>query len=327
MILGLVGATGAVGEEILLLLQARRVSVGELRAFASEDSAGLCVDWYDDEIPVEAATLERLAACGLVVCAAPLDPQVLAGLREARVQLLDLSGALEEDGDVPLVAGPLATGPRDAPVLAAARGVTVGLALTLHALSREADLLRATITTLESAGGAGRRGLDTLSEQTVGVLNAMGGAPEGAGVFPRAIAFDCLPQVGDLLPAGTTSEEERLAAALRRLLAAPALPLEITRIRVPVFLGSLAVLNVQLAKPLRRERAAALLAAAPGLELLEQDELPTPRGAVGEDAIRVGRLRAGPAGVSLVLAQDDLRHGAAQTAVELIEALVLRARA
>ena len=80
------------------------------------------------------------------------------------------------------------------------------------------------------------------------------------------------------------------------------------------------MLDVELAKPLSLERAAGLLAAAPELELLDAGELPTPRGAVGGDAIRVGRLRAGPAGVSLVLAQDDLRRGAAQTAVELLEA-------
>ncbi|MBW2281037.1 MAG: hypothetical protein JRG76_15370 [Deltaproteobacteria bacterium] len=319
MILGLVGATGAVGEEVLSLLQQRRVPV-QVRAFASEDSEGLFVDWMEDEIAVEAVTPERLGGCELVICAAPLEPGVLAGLREAGVTLLDLSGALEDEADVPLIAGPLATGPRDAPVVAAARGVTVGLAVVLQALSREAELVRVTVTTLESAGGAGRRGLDTLSEQTVSVLNAMDGAPEGGGVFPAAIAFDCLPQVGDPLPSGATTEEERLAVSLRRLLSAPSLPVQVTRIRVPVFLGSLAVLDVELAKELPLDRAASLIEAAPDLELLGAGELPTPRGAVGGDSIQVGRLRAGKASLSLVLAQDDLRRGAAQTAVELVEA-------
>ena len=318
MILGLIGATGAVGEEVLALLGAARLPIAELRVFASEDSAGLYVDFFDEELRVEPAEAEALARCDLLICAAPLEPSLLSGLRGS--PLVDLSGALEDDPEVPLIAGSLSSGPRDARVVAAARGITVGTALVLHALAAESEIARATITTLEGAGGAGRRGLDALSEQTVQMLNAMDGAPDEAGVFPRALAFDVLPQVGRLQPDGTTHEEARMATALRRLLPAPALDLEITRVRVPIFLGSLAVLNLEFHKDIPIERARERLEALPEVELLSGDEIPTPRGAVGSDPIAVGRLRAEARGLSLVLAQDDLRHGAARTALDFVKA-------
>lgn len=316
MILGLVGATGTVGEEILHGLAERRFPPADLRLFASEDSEGVHVDYIDTELRVEAVHADELGRCDVVVCAAPLDPAVLDGLR-GRVALLDLSGALEADASVPLVAGALSSA---APgnVVAAARGVAVGLAQVLYAIAEQAPLERVTITTLEGAGGAGRRGLDALSEQTVQVLNAMDGAPDEGGVFPLALAFDVLPRIGEAGPDGASSEETRLAGTLRRLLGAPDLALEITRLRVPVFLGSLAVLDVALHKPLGAERARECLAAQPGITLLGESELPTPRTAIGHDSVRVGRLRATPGGLSLVLAQDDLRCGAARAALDFV---------
>jgi aspartate-semialdehyde dehydrogenase len=317
LIVGLVGATGNVGEEILQGLAERRFPLGDLRLFASEGSDGVHLDFLEDEIRVETAHPDALARCDLLICAAPLDPAVLGGLR-GRVALLDLSGALESDLAVPLVAGPLSSGPAG-DVAAAARGVTAGLAWVLHALAEESAIVRATITTLEGAGGAGRRGLDALSEQTVRVLNAMDGATDAGDVFPRALAFDVLPRIGEPEPGGGTGGEARLAAALRRLLAAPELDLEITRVRVPVFLGSLSVLHLEFQKPLSVERARERFATHSEIELLDGDALPTPRSAVGRDVVLVGRLRGSGRGLSLVLAQDDLRCGAARTALDFIE--------
>lgn len=313
MIVGLVGATGSVGAEILDGLAERRFPAADLRLFASEDSAGLHVDYLDDEIRVEAASPEALAACDLVVCAAPLETSAIEALR-GRAALLDLSGALEADPDVPLLAGPLGA---PGEVSAGARGIAVGLALVLHALAAESPLLRVTITTLEGAGGAGRRGLDALSEQTVQVLNAMDGEPDAGGVFPAALAFDVLPRVGVPEAGGGTTGEARLAATLRRLLGAPDLVLEITRLRVPVFLGSLAAVHLETSKPIAPERARERLA-GPEFEVFPDDALPSPRTAVGSDAVQVGRFRATGQALSLVLAQDDLRRGAACTALDFI---------
>jgi hypothetical protein len=155
LIVGLVGATGNVGEEILQGLAERRFPLGDLRLFASEGSDGVHLDFLEDEIRVETAHPDALARCDLLICAAPLDPAVLGGLR-GRVALLDLSGALESDLAVPLVAGPLSSGPAG-DVAAAARGVTAGLAWVLHALAEESAIVRATITTLEGAGSTHSR--------------------------------------------------------------------------------------------------------------------------------------------------------------------------
>ena len=118
---------------------------------------------------------------------------------------------------------------------------------------------------------------------------------------------------------GGTDEEERLASVLRRLLDQPALELAVTRVRVPIFVGSLAALHIDLAKPLESTRAEALLSASPAIDVLRGDDLPSPRGASGRDQVVVGRIRCDGTGLALVLAQDDLRRGAALSAVETVE--------
>jgi aspartate-semialdehyde dehydrogenase len=152
----------------------------------------------------------------------------------------------------------------------------------------------------------------------------MSGELEESVVFPSPLAFDCLPQVGDLLEGGDSSEERRLGHVVRRALGAPGLAVECTRVRVPIFSGSLACVHLALERPLEPECARDLLAKQPRIELVGEGELPTPRAAAGRDRVRLGRLRAGQGarpGLAFVLAQDDLRRGAAVVAVEAAELL------
>lgn len=319
MILGLVGATGVVGGEIVSLLQERRVAIAQLRLFASDGSAGSPIDWFEDEIMVEALEPGSLADCDLVIYAAPRNESLLAELRAADVALVDLSGALEADEEVRLVAGSISTPGKADPHVAIARGISVGIALVLRALSQEVQFQRASIVVLEGASGLGRPGLDTLTEQTVRVLNAMDGGALDGGVFPQALAFDCVPQVGELTDDGGTDEEERLAFVLRRLLNDPELELAVTRVRVPIYVGSLATLHLDLSAELSAARAERLLRESPEIDVRLGADLPSPRGASGRDQVVVGRIRAAGSQLALVLAQDDLRRGAALGAVETVE--------
>jgi aspartate-semialdehyde dehydrogenase len=153
----------------------------------------------------------------------------------------------------------------------------------------------------------------------------MSGEPPEGDVFPRPLAFDCLPLIGELDPHGESSAELELRRVLRRALAAPALALELLRVRVPTLSGSLAAVHVALSHAVDPVRAAELWRKQPGVRVLAAGELPTPRAAVEADAVLIGRVRAGredaPA-IAFALAIDDLRRGAALPAVEAAERLI-----
>jgi aspartate-semialdehyde dehydrogenase len=322
----LVGATGAVGEELLRVLEEQRFPVLELRAFASGESEGREVDFRGEAIPVERVDAGRVAEADLVLCAAP---GILEALRTPLVQagtpVIDLSGVLELDPDVPLHLPGDRPGTSLGPLVAVPRGIVAGLALALRPLRAEVELRRLTVVTLESAAGAGRRGAGELSDQTVHLLSAMTGEAGESETFPQPLAFDCLPIVGERLPDGDTTEERRLGHVLRRLLGTRDLPIEATRVRVPIFGGSLGCVHVELAEPLPAARARELWAKAAGLAVLDEEELPTPRARVGRDPVAIGRIRAGEgdrASLAFVAALDDLRLGAAVNAVEVAKGLL-----
>jgi len=324
---GLIGATGAVGRQILEVLGDRRFPVGRLRAFGSEGSIGEPVELLGEEYIVEQLTVDALSACELVFGAAPVVENFLPKLEGLEVRIVDVSGAFELDPDIPLyLAGwrPQLPLPGQRSWVGIPRGVAAGLGLVLGPLSRESAIRRLSICALESAGGAGRRGAEALSEQTIELLNAMSGDLEQGDVFPRPLAFDCLPQIGLLLESGETSEEARLRHVLRRLLDSPQTPIEVTRIRVPIFSGSLACVHAELAAPVSPERARDVWAASEGVRVMEDPELPSPRRALVETDAVVGRIRMGdePRSLSFVVALDDLRRGAALGAVLAAEALV-----
>jgi aspartate-semialdehyde dehydrogenase len=322
----LLGATGTVGQELLEVLEERRFPIRELRAFASEGSAGAEIGFRGEELDVEPVLVERRAALeqsDLVFCAAPgiLD-ELLPALRASETRIVDLSGSLELDPEVPLHrigSTDLAPGTRS---VAIPRGVAAGLGLALEPLQREIGLARLTVVTLESASGAGRDGVGELSEQTVQLLNAMTGEVGAAVRFSQPLAFDCLPVVGGLLEGGETSEEERLRLVVRRLLERPDLLLEATRVRVPVFAGSLTLAHVELESEASPERIRKLWEARVEIEVLDVADLPTPRTSGGLDRIRIGRIRASGASLAFAVALDDLRLGSAVAAVEAAEALM-----
>lgn len=318
----LIGATGAVGEEILRVLEARRTRPEELRLLASGESRGAGVEFAGETLWVEELSEEALGDCDAAVCAAPLILEtLLPALRERGIALVDLSGVLELEAEVPLaLPGRLCPGPW----VAVPRGIVSGLLVALLPIVELEALERVTATTLESASGAGRRGLEELQGQTVRVLSAMSGEVEETRVFPRMLAFDCLPAVGDLDAQGETFEERRLRHVLRRAFGLPALPVEVTRVRVPTFMGALASVQAELAKPLGRSALEQAWRQAPALRLLSDSELPSPRGAAAHEDVEIGRVRCEEerAVVSFVIALDTLRRGAALGAVEALEGVL-----
>jgi len=319
------GATGALGGELLTVLDARRFPLGELVPLASEGSRGETIEFRDEPYTVESDP-ERIAGCDLLFLCAPAGPSldlVRVALR-GRVPCIDLSGALAGSAEVPLAVADLGVRPEALrqPALASPDGVTIAIALTLAPLARAAGLRRIVAATLESVSGGGRAGLEALSAETRALFNQQD-LPEPT-VFSHFVAFDCVPAVGAGGEGGETDHEAALARGLRRLLGAE-LGVAVTAVRVPTFAGDGCALALELERALAPAEAAALLAKAPGVELWqEHGPGPTTRGTAGRESVLVGRLRADPSlatGLLLYCAADGIRL-AALNGAKLAEARI-----
>jgi aspartate-semialdehyde dehydrogenase len=326
----IVGATGAVGEELLRVLEQRRFPVGELLPMASERSAGRSVEFRGKRVAVVPLDVETLKSCDVAFLSAgaSVSRRIVPQLRGARVRVYDNTSAYRLDPAVPLVVPEVNPQELTAEHHVASVGncTAILLVLALAPLEGAFGLERVVVSTYQAVSGAGRKALERLRDE---LRRELDGAPAAAG-SPPPFAFNCIPSIGEIdagddEAARSTGEEKKVAAEVRRVLARPDLPIVATCVRVPVLRAHSESVFVEL-----KDRAATLpavraaLAAAPGVELkddLARGVMPTPRTAAGIDGIHVGRLRPGdrPGSFAFFLAGDQLRKGAALTAVQLAE--------
>ncbi len=329
-VVGIVGATGAVGEELLGVLEQRAFPCDELRLLASSRSAGRTLRFRGEPVQVEALTGERLAGCSRVFFSAGAGvsrewaPRAVA----AGAVVIDNSSAFRYDPQIPLVVPEVnpeaARG--HAGILANPNCTTILLVVVLAPLQRRAGLRRVVVATYQSASGAGALAMQELEAQT---RAALAGEPARPEQFPRPIAFNLFPHIDVFLEdeGFATKEEMKVVWESRKILGLPELPLVSTCVRVPVRRAHSEAVFVELERPLEATEARALLAAAPGVRLVDdpaRGEYPTPRDAEGEDPVLVGRVRPDPScerGLCLFLAGDQLRKGAALNAVQIAELL------
>jgi len=322
-----VGATGAVGREVLRILEERRFPAATIRAVASARSA---VHRIGDR-PVEVLSAALFDETDLAIFDTPDDVAEewvpIAADRGALV--IDNSAAFRMASGVPLVipevnAGALRATPRR--IVANPNCTTATIAVPLAPLHREAGLRRITACSYQSASGAGQRGIEQLWAEIAEV--AATGRPVTAArgeAFPHPIAMNLIPAVGSLRGAHF-SEEVKVAAELRKMLEAPELAAGVTCVRVPTLAAHGVAVHAEFARPLPPERARALLLAAAGVEVVDEPtaaRYPTPLVAMGRDPCYVGRIRTDEAGALAFFAvSDNLRKGAALNAVQVAEALV-----
>jgi len=336
MQVGIVGATGQVGQVMRAVLAERDFPVDRLRLFASSRSVGRTFDWRGTELAIEDAATADWSGLDLALFSAgatasrALAPVVAA----AGAVVVDNSSAWRMDPDVPLVvpevnAHELTAIPKG--IVANPNCTTMVAMAPLAVLHAEAGLRRLSISTYQAAGGAGLAGTAELEEQVrkgadrCSELIADGQAVDfpPAQVFPATIAFNVLPQAGDYVDdgSGETVEERKLRDESRKILGIADLAVFATCVRVPVFTGHSLSITAQFDRPLSAERATELLAEAPGVVL---SDLPNPLAAAGTDPTQVGRVRVDPTvenGLALFLTGDNLRKGAALNAVQIAEAL------
>jgi len=328
--IAVVGATGLVGAEIVSALEERQFPVADLRLYASLRSAGDEVRC--GELTTRVGVLERASFEGADLAFFAAGEQVSAEwierATEVRTVVIDTSQLLAGDADVPLIvpevnAGALG-GYAERLVIVSPDSPAVALAVALKPLHAAAGITRVVCSTFEPVAHAGHAGIEELQRQAV---ELMSGRSVESELFAHRIAFNVLPQIGELLAGGASRGERQVAAALRRLLADPSLPVSITRTCIPVFYGGALSVNVETAAKLTAAQAREILRTAPGV-LLQDDagslEYPTPVDAVAQDATLIGRIREDESlnVLDMWIAIDNIRKGAALNAVQIAELLI-----
>lgn len=325
-----VGATGNVGREIFDILAERGFPADKVTALASRRSQGTEVSFGDKTVKTQA--LDTFDFKGVDICLMSAGGDVsrewAPRIAKAGAVVIDNSSAFRMDPDVPLIVPEVnadaVEGFRRKGIIANPNCSTAQMVVALKPIHDRARIKRVVVATYQSVSGAGKEAMDELWAQTRGVY--VNEAPP-AEQFPKAIAFNLIPQVGDIGEDGATTEEKAIAAELRKLVD-PDLVAVASCVRVPVFIGESATVTVEFERPVAEKEAWAALRDAPGITVLDRREeagYATPAEIAGEDAVYVGRLRRDlsvPNGLSFWVVTDTLRKGTALNAVQVAEAVV-----
>ncbi|BBZ42012.1 aspartate-semialdehyde dehydrogenase [Mycobacterium conspicuum] len=341
--IGVVGATGQVGQVMRALLDERDFPATSVRFFASARSQGRKLPFRGQEIEVEDAATADPTGLDIALFSAGKTMSLVQAPRfaAAGVTVIDNSSAWRKDPDVPLVvsevnfARDVAAGPGSLKkgIIANPNCTTMVAMPVLKVLHDEAQLVRLVASTYQAVSGTGLAGVAELGEQARAVVDdAEQLVHDGAALAfpaPKAyvapIAFNVLPLAGSLVDdgSGETDEDQKLRSESRKILGIPDLPVSGTCVRVPVYTGHSLSINAEFARPLSPERATELLDGAPGVKLVD---VPTPLAAAGVDDSLVGRIRRdegvpGGRGLALFVSGDNLRKGAALNTIQIAELL------
>ncbi len=336
LVLAVVGVTGAVGRTLLEVLDDLDVSVKTLRPFASPRSAGTTVAFRDDDLKVEVLREGAFRGCDVAIfCAGPAVSREWAPRAWAEgCAVVDDSPAFRGEADVPLVVpevnGAAAAHYRARGIVANPSSVATALSLALAPLRDAAGLRRVVVSTYHSASGLGQAGVEELEKQARDLLNLR--EPDPAARFPHRLAFNVIPQVGAFAEGGATEEESKIVSETRKILGEDTLAISATAVRVPVFFGHSATVNVATQRPLGAAGARAALLAARGVKVVDdpaQRVYPMPMLVGSEDVALVGRLREDRSqenGLDLFVSIENTRKGAATNAVQIAQLLAPRGR-
>lgn len=340
--IGVVGATGQVGQVMRKLLEERNFPASSVRFFASPRSEGKKLTFRGQEIEVENAETADPSGLDIALFSAGATMSRVQAPRfaAAGAVVVDNSSAWRKDPEVPLVvsevnfdrdvrqAGPLPKG-----IIANPNCTTMAAMPVLKPLHDEAGLTRLIVSSYQAVSGTGLAGVEELATQARAVIDGVEGLVHDGGAvdFPAPvkyvapIAFNVVPLAGSLVDdgSGETDEDQKLRNESRKILGIPELAVSGTCVRVPVFTGHSLSINAEFAEALSVERARELLASAPGVALVD---VPTPLAAAGVDDSLVGRIRQDHGvpdgrGLALFVSGDNLRKGAALNTIQIAELL------
>jgi aspartate-semialdehyde dehydrogenase len=323
------GASGAVGQELLLLLAERRFPVARLTLLASPRSAGQQVQWNGQTLTIEPVSAEAFNGVDVVLASAggSVSKQWAPVAAAAGAVVIDNSSAFRMDAQVPLVVpevNPHAAFHHNG-VIANPNCTTILMTLALAPLAARRSLRRVVVSTYQSASGAGARAMDELAQLSRTVLD--GGTPQSS-VLPHSLAFNLFLHNSPLQDNGYCEEELKMLNETRKIMGLPDLRVSATCVRVPVLRAHSEAINIEFHEPFPVEEARALLSKAPGVELIEDfnaNRFPMPTDVTGRDAVAVGRIRqdlSEPNALELWLCGDQIRKGAALNAIQIAELLM-----
>jgi len=326
--IAVVGATGAVGAELLAVLERRGFPVGNLRLLASARSVGKKMTFRGDDVRLEELRENSFGEMDIAFFSAggDISRKFVPLARDAGAVVIDNSSVFRMDPEVPLVM-PEINGADVADhrgIIANPNCTTAVTLMALYPLHLAFGVRRIFASSYQAVSGTGARAIAELKQQ---VAAAHLNSPAIAEVYPHPIAFNVLPQVDSFLPDGYTKEEMKMQHEGRRIMHLPGFLASVTCVRVPVYRAHSVAVSAEFARPVSVEEARDVLAKAPGLDLLDEPArniYPMPLQAAGKDNCQVGRVRLDCAmqnGLAFWVSGDQLLKGAALNAVQIAELL------
>ena len=325
----ILGATGAVGTELLTLLDERNFPLSELKLLASPRSAGQTIRFKGEELKIEAVCVESFKGVDIVLASAGgsiskiwVDTIVAAG-----AVMIDNSSAFRMDVETPLVVpevNPNAARQHKG-VIANPNCTTILMAIAIYPLHQVQPIQRIIASTYQSASGAGARAMEEVKAQSAAIL---AGEEPKSEILPYPLAFNLFPHNSPILENHYCEEEMKMVQETRKIFDEPSLRITATCVRVPVLRAHSEALNLEFAQPFDVDQARSLIAQAPGVTLVEdwgKNYFPMPIDASGKDNVLVGRIRqdiSHPNSLDLWLCGDQIRKGAALNAVQIAELLI-----
>jgi aspartate-semialdehyde dehydrogenase len=327
-----VGATGAVGETMISILEERNFPVGKVYALASERSAGKRIPFKGGSLVVEdlASFDFSKVQIGLFSPGASVSAEYAPKAAAAGCVVIDNTSQFRYDDDIPLVVPEVnpekVADYKNRGIIANPNCSTIQMLVALKPIYDEVGISRINVATYQAVSGTGKEAIEELALQTANLLNAK---PVVPSVYPKQIAFNVLPQIDVFMDNGYTKEEMKMVWETRKIMGDETIQVNPTAVRVPVFFGHSEAVHIETKQKISAGRVRELLSAAPGITVVDEREnggYPTAvTESSGHDDVYVGRIRediSHPNGINLWVVGDNVRKGAALNSVQIAEVLV-----
>ncbi len=330
--IAVVGATGAVGETMISILEERNFPVGKVYALASERSAGKRIPFKDGSLIVEnLANFDfSKVQIGLFSPGASVSAEYAPKAAAAGCVVIDNTSQFRYDDDIPLIVPEVnpekVADYKNRGIIANPNCSTIQMLVALKPIYDAVGINRINVATYQAVSGTGKEAIEELATQTANLLNAK---PIKASVYPKQIAFNCLPQIDVFMDNGYTKEEMKMVWETRKIMGDDNIQVNPTAVRVPVFYGHSEAVHIETKQKISAEKVREILEAAPGITVLDQrvdGGYPTAvTESSGHDDVYIGRIRediSHPMGINLWVVGDNVRKGAALNSVQIAEVLV-----
>ncbi|MCU0530892.1 MAG: aspartate-semialdehyde dehydrogenase [Syntrophales bacterium] len=323
-----VGATGAVGNEMISILEERNFPVGELRLLASERSIGKELEFKGKAYPVQVLKEDSFEGMeiGLFSAGGSISQKFAPFAAQAGCVVIDNTAAFRYEPDIPLVVPEVNAGKiadyKNRRIIANPNCSTIQMVVALKPIHDAARIKRIVVSTYQSVSGTGKKAMDELIDQTRALLSFK---EPVAKVYPYQIAFNCLPQIDIFLENGYTKEEMKMVWETKKIFGDESIAVTATTVRVPVLRAHSESVNIETEKKISAAQVKELLSKAPGVVVVDDPakrEYPLAINAAGKDATYVGRIREDESianGINLWVVSDNLRKGAALNAIQIAE--------